>query len=86
MTGLDTPIEEIDFGAGFIKSETVRKQVATRARNGLQRAGIMTLGQLLEHSRSNLKDSCQGLGIITILAIEHVLEQMGHKLREHDGT
>lgn len=85
MTDLDTPIEQIDFEADFIRSEKLRKEVATRARNGLRRAGIMTLGQLLECSRSELKDSRQGLGMITILTIESVLKQMGHKLKPN-GT
>lgn len=78
LTDLDQPIAEMDFKAYF----WITDKMDTRVRNGLQRAGIMTLGQLLEQTEPYLRDEVQGLGVVSIEVIKWKLKSMGMKLKK----
>jgi len=70
------PIAEMDFRVHF----WITKQMDTRVRNGLQRAGVFTLGQLLDCTRDDLEDF-GGLGVVSAEVIKCKLRSMGLKLK-----
>ncbi len=74
----DTPVAEIDFKA----YQWITAKMDTRVRNGLQRAGIMTLGQLLEQTEPYLRDEVQGLGVVSVEVIKWKLKSLGLKLKK----
>jgi DNA-directed RNA polymerase alpha subunit len=73
---LDTKIEEMDFVVPPWGS-----RMATRVRNGLLRGGVLTLGQLLEQTDSDLETIDEGLGIVSREIIKIKLKSMGLKLK-----
>jgi len=73
-----TPICEVDFAT----VKWVSRKLDTRIRNGLQRAGIMTLGQLCEHSAADLRRDAQGVGTICIEAIKQKLKSLKLQLNK----
>lgn len=78
---LDTPISEMDFGVPFLRTVKIKKQMDTKIRNSLQRGGIMTLGQLLDHTYEDLELIDEGLGIVSREVIKSKLASMGLKLK-----
>lgn len=80
--GTDIHVTQVEFET----AESVSRDLQTRIRNALQRAGIMTLEQLLTYSRKDLKRSRCGLGTTCIGGIEAKLADMGLRLSEHDRT
>jgi hypothetical protein len=75
---LDTPIAEIDFKATFLRETKLKSQMDTRIRLGLQRGGIMTLGQLVDLREDQLPP---GLGVICAEVIRVQLAGMGLRLK-----
>jgi DNA-directed RNA polymerase subunit alpha len=63
----DTPLEELNL--------------STRSYNSLRRAGIFTLGQLIEKSREGLPP-LPGLGAKSRTEVEELLEKMGSPVSE----
>ncbi len=71
-------IENIDFQV----EPWVDRRIATRISNGLQRAGVFTVEDLVAHTRREL-EAIPGIGIICTVVIEKKLKQMKLKLREN---
>lgn len=71
-------IEDTDF-----QTEVwIDRKTNTRIRNSLQRAGIHTLGQLIELTRREV-EALPGIGIVCTVVIEKKLKKMGLKLRRN---
>lgn len=76
MNDLDTPIREVDFSAlGWVD-----RRMVTRMQNALMRAGIMTLGDLLQQTRNDL-GRIEPFGPISIAVIVMTLQKLGLELK-----
>lgn len=73
---LDTRVENIDFDT----EHWVSKAMNTQLRNGLQRAGIHTLEELIKRSPQDLRDQVPACGIVGSVIIERTVKSLGHKL------
>lgn len=73
---LETRIEEIDFAT----EHWVSKAMSTQLRNGLQRAGIHTLEELIKFTPQDLRDQVPACGIVGSVIIERTVLSLGHKL------
>lgn len=74
---LQTKISDLDFTT----LSWVGNKMNTRIINGLQRAGIMTLEELVIHTAPEVSAMTQGVGIICMEAIRQKLKQMKLSLR-----
>jgi DNA-directed RNA polymerase alpha subunit len=70
-------IENLDFRV----EKWVTKSLNTRIRNSLQRAGIHTVCQLTELTRSEV-EAVPGIKIVCMVVIEKKLKQMKLRLKE----
>lgn len=75
---LAMPVSEIDFAIEY----WVDKRMNTQIRNALQRAGIRTVGELVKHTRGDLKDKVQGCGIVGGVIIDLALRKKGLALKD----
>jgi DNA-directed RNA polymerase subunit alpha len=66
----DTPVEELNL--------------STRSRNSLKRAGILTLGQLIEKGREGLPP-LPGLGAKSRAEVEELMEKLGSPVPKKEG-
>lgn len=73
----DTKIAEMDFVLA-----PWGRAMSTRIRNGLQRGGVMTLGQLLQYTKEDLDYLDEGLGVVCQIIIIKKLKSMGLSLKQ----
>lgn len=77
ISPLDQRIEDVDFRTKLYPS----KQLAGRVRNGLQRVGIFTIGELVDCTKAELESFDHGLGVVSMLMIEAKLKSMKLRFR-----
>lgn len=75
---LDVPIDQVDFTI----EHWVSKRMSTQIRNALRRAGIHTVGHLVQCTSLDLQRNVRGCGIVGLVIIDMALNKMGLSLKE----